>query len=252
MAPQIIPKMINKNILSLLFVTFICSRLFAQSDNPVIKKSAATVNAFVPQGWKIIYTAKGDLNKDLLPDEAIIIENTNPKNIIKNDGMGGELLNINPRKLLILFKNKTGYNLVAENTRFIPTKNSEQSRCLEDPLSETGAVFITKGLLNLSFQYFLSCGSWEVSTQDYTFRYQNNRFELIGADDRSYHRSSGEMYETSSNFSTFKQSNTTGGNMFDDKVSKPKTKWTQLKRRKLLDLQSITEDAFESFMNQDK
>ncbi|WP_316802459.1 hypothetical protein [Pedobacter nototheniae] len=238
-----------KIFLFILLIIFSSLRLFAQSDDPVVKKSAATVKEFVPAGWKIIYNAKGDLNKDLLPDEALIIENTNPKNIIKNDEMGSNTLNTNPRKLLVLFKSKAGYALVAENSSFIPAESSLESRCLEDPLSETGAIFITKGLLSLSFQYFFSCGSWEVINNDYTFRYQNNQMELIGADNRSYHRASGEKDETSSNFSTFKQSNTTGGNMFGKKDS-PKTKWLQLKRRKLIALQNITDNTFEQFMDQ--
>ncbi|MCZ4243252.1 hypothetical protein [Pedobacter punctiformis] len=244
--------MSNRNYTKYIFVciiTLISYHLYAQNDNPVIKKSAATVKAFVPDSWKIIYSVSGDLNKDLLQDEAIIIENTNPKNFLKNDEMGANVLNINPRKLLVLFKNKDGYQLVAENTKFIPTENSEESRCLEDPLSETKALAIEKGSLRLSFQYFYSCGAWEVTNNDYIFRYQNNQLELIGADSHSYHRASGEKYATSSNFSTFKQGSTSGGNMFGKKDN-PKTKWQQLKRRKLITLQNITEDVFERFMDQ--
>lgn len=230
-----------RNITGLLLL-LISAQLFAQSNNPQIPKTDINTNAFVPKGWKIIYRAKGDLNKDHLPDEAIIIQNTNPENIIKNEGMGIDKLNLNPRMLLVLFKTSGNYSLQSKNAIFIPTENNEENTCLADPLEETGAINIKNGTLTLSYQYWLSCGSYWVNNADYTFRFQNQKMELIGFDAESYSRSSGEQTTTSVNFSTRKKSETSGGNMFSDKINKPKTVWKKFNWGRLLTLDEMTEE----------
>lgn len=230
-----------RNITGILLL-LISVQLFAQSDHPQIPKTGTNINAFVPKGWKIIYRAKGDLNKDHLADEAIIIQNTNPKNIIKNEGMGSDKLNLNPRMLLVLFKTSGNYSLQDQNTSFIPLENDAENTCLADPLQETGGINIKNGTLILSYQYWLSCGSYGVSNLDYTFRFQNQKMELIGFDTESYSRSSGEETITSLNFSTRKKSETSGGNMFSDKTNKPKTVWKKFDWGRLFTLDEMTEE----------
>ena len=233
-----------KNSLFILF-SLISIQLYAQADHPQIPKTGTNANAFVPKGWKVIYQAKGDLNKDHLPDEAIIIQNTNPKNIIKNDGMGRDTLNVNPRMLLVLIKISGNYSLLAQNTNFIPTENDIESTCLADPLQETGAISIKNGVLILSYQYWSSCGSYGVSNVYYTFRFQNQKMELIGFQTGDYSRSSGEESTTSLNFSTRKKSETSGGNMFSDKTNKPKTVWKKFNWGRLFTLDEMTEKLAE-------
>lgn len=237
-------------LIALVFlINFIC---FAQSDTPKIKTTANKIVEFIPFGWKKIYQVSGDLNKDLIVDEALIIENTNPKNLIKNDGMGSNILNVNPRMLLVLFKEKDNtYKLVVKNTKFIPTENDAESTCLTDPLSETNGIEIKKGVLVISYQYFMSCGSWSVTTVDYTFRFQNQKFELIGFDSRDFHRASGEKSQSSLNFSTKKMSITTAGNMFEDEKDKPKTKWKNFKLESLLSLEEMDNNSFEKMQSFD-
>jgi len=233
-----------KNSLFILF-SLISIQLYAQVDHPQIPKTGPNTKAFVPKGWKVIYRAKGDLNKDHLSDEAIIIQNTNPKNLIKNDGMGRDTLNVNPRMLLVLIKTSGNYSLLAQNTNFIPTENDVENTCLADPLQETGAVSIKNGVLILSYQYWSSCGSYGVSNVDYTFRFQNQKMELIGYQTGNYSRSSGEESTTSLNFSTRKKSETSGGNMFSDKTNKPKTVWKKFNWGRFFTLDEMTEELAE-------
>jgi hypothetical protein len=233
-----------KNSLFILF-SLISIQLYAQADHPQIPKTGTNADAFVPKGWKVIYQAKGDLNKDHLPDEAIIIQNTNPKNLIKNDGMGRDTLNVNPRILLVLIKTSGNYSLLAQNTNFIPTENDIESTCLADPLQETGAISIKNGVLILSYQYWSSCGSYGVSNVAYTFRFQNQKMELIGFKTGGYSRSSGEESTTSLNFSTRRKSETSGGNMFSDKTNKPKTVWKKFNWGRLFTLDEMTEELAE-------
>ncbi|TDQ08292.1 hypothetical protein [Pedobacter metabolipauper] len=234
----------------LILLCTITSQLFAQNNNPVIPKSGSTLNSFIPKGWKIILqSSKGDLNKDGIADQAIVIENTDTANFLKNEGFGAKKLNLNPRILLVLFKsNSGGYHLAAKNKNFIPSENDEETTCLSDPLLGEGGITIEKGLLKIQYQYFLSCGSWYVTNTDYTFRFQNQKFEWIGYDEYSLHRSSGQQSITSINFSTKRRSETTGGNEFNDKDNKPKTIWKKVNISKLLNLETLTKEVIDQIL----
>ncbi|TDG36649.1 hypothetical protein EZJ43_07965 [Pedobacter changchengzhani] len=215
----------------------------------MIPTTGANLKSFIPKGWKMILETTGDLNKDGLADKVIVIENTDPKNVIANDGLGMNKLNINPRIVLVLFKTTANlYQLGAKNSGFIPSENDAESSCLADPLMQEGGISIEKGLLKISYQYWYSCGSWYVTNKNYTFRFQNQKFELIGYDEDSFHRSSGEMSSTSINFSTHKMSETNGGNEFNEEENKPKTRWTKIKSKDLLSLDYLTNDRIDHFL----
>ena len=84
------------------------------------------------------------------------------------------------------------------------------------------SISIKNNILKIKLNYFLSAGSWSVTQNTYTFRFQNQKFELIGFDNNSYMRNSGNQEEFSINFSTNKVKITTGGNISDEKANKPK------------------------------
>jgi hypothetical protein len=237
----------------LIFTSFLVITGFfavAQNNLPQINTSGKNVPDFLPAGWKLIDSAQGDLNKDSLPDQVLIIENTDPRNFIHNDGMGSDTLNANPRILLVLFKDKNSgnYKLVTQNNVFIPPPNDTVSPCLADPLEETEGITIKNGVLGLHFQYWLSCGSWFTSNHDYLFRYQNKQFELIGFNSMEFHRSSGEMSEYSINFSTKKLAHTEGGNMFEETATKPKTTWKKFTLPKMLSLGKMDSNSFDEIL----
>ena len=237
-----------KNLILIIFLFVASNHAFAQSHAPTIKKTVSKITDFVPAGWKILSEAKGDLNKDGLLDVALVIENKDPKNfIVDKERWGGDTININPRYLLVAFKNTNGlYELAAKNTTFIPSENSQESPCLTDPFGQEGGIEIAKGLLQIHMQNFYSCGAWEIYNFDYTFRFQNQKFELIGYNQSSLHRSSGEETSITMNFSTMKMNYTSGMNAFKD-GGKSKTTWKKIKPRKLLELNSITEEDVDAF-----
>jgi hypothetical protein len=219
--------------------------VFSQNDNPTITKNGVLPQDFVPKNWKIIKTEKGDLNNDKLEDMVLVIENTDKKYMLQNDGMGMPSLNTNPRYLLIIFKNKTNknYDLVAVNKKFIPSENDEESRCLSDPLLQDGDLSIRKGVLNIELNYWLSCGSYGVTHNTYRLRFQKNKFELIGYDTKGMSRSSGEEDMESINFMTKKKCNTTGGNAFEEDIKKVKTVCKSIKISKIIKLENLTKDT---------
>lgn len=235
----------KRKLFFVLSLFLICSIYIFGEDFPT---KAKTVNDFIPKGWKEILITNGDLNKDKLEDTVIVIEKDDKKNIKKNDVLGPDYLNLNPRILLVLFKQKDGiYILASKNDKgFIQSENDEENPTLMDTLT---GISIKNNTLRINFDYFLSAGSWEASEAIFTFRFQNNRFELIGLDNISFMRNSGEQEEFSINFSTNKIKTTTGGNMFDEKLNKPKEKWENINIKKKYILDKMSEDTLDEILD---
>ena len=241
----------KRKLFFILSLFLICS-FYAFAEN--FPQKAKSINDFVPKGWKILkdengsnFIAKGDLNKDNLEDIAIVIEKNDKKNIKKNESLGPDELNLNPRILLVLFKEKNGtYTLAAKNDKgFIKSEGSEDNPALMDTLSD---ISIKKNVLKITFNYFMSAGSWNTSSDTYIFRFQNNVFELIGYESDSYMRNSGDEEKISINFSTNKVKFTTGGNMFEDAKDKPKDKWRNAEFEKKYILDEMTENTLEEIL----
>ena len=235
-----------KRKLFFILLLFLISSIYVFGEN--FPQKAKTVNDFIPKGWKKILTTNGDLNKDKLEDTVIVIEKEDKKNIKKNDGFGPEELNLNPRILLVLFKQKDGtYILASKNDKgFIKSEGNDNNPALMDTLDD---IIIKNNVLKITFNYFMSAGSWWTSTDVYIFRFQNNVFELIGYESNAYMRNTGEEERTSINFSTNKAKITTGGNIFEEKENNPKDKWRYLKFEKKYILDEMTESTLDEILD---
>ena len=225
---------------------FLISSIYIFGEN--FPQKAKTVNDFIPKGWKKILTTNGDLNKDKLEDTVIVIEKEDKKNIKKNNGFGPEELNLNPRILLVLFKQKDGtYILASKNDKgFIKSEGNDDNPALMDTLDD---IIIKNNVLKIVFNYFMSAGSWWTSTDIYIFRFQNNVFELIGYESNAYMRNTGEEEGTSINFSTNKAKITTGGNIFEEKENNPKNEWRYVKFEKKYILNEMTESTLDEILD---
>ena len=235
-----------KRKLFFILLLFLISSIYVFGEN--FPQKAKTVNDFIPKGWKKILTANGDLNKDKLEDTVIVIEKEDKKNIKKNDGFGPEELNLNPRILLVLFKQKDGtYILASKNDKgFIKSEGNDNNPALMDTLDD---IIIKNNVLKIVFNYFMSAGSWWTSTNVYIFRFQNNVLELIGYESNAYMRNTGEEEGTSINFSTNKAKITTGGNIFEEKENNPKDEWRYLKFEKKYILDEMTESTLDEILD---
>ena len=235
-----------KRKLFFILLLFLISSIYVFGEN--FPQKAKTVNDFIPKGWKKILTTNGDLNKDKLEDTVIVIEKEDKKNIKKNDGFGPEELNLNPRILLVLFKQKDGtYILESKNDKgFIKSEGNDDNPALMDTLDD---IIIKNNVLKIVFNYFMSAGSWWTSTNVYIFRFQNNVFELIGYESNAYMRNTGEEEGTSINFSTNKAKITTGGNIFEEKENNPKDEWRYLKFEKKYILDEMTESTLDEILD---
>ena len=171
------------------FLLFIFCSFNLLAEN--FPQKAGKIEDFIPKGWKSIIVKKGDLNKDKIDDVVLVIEKNDPKNFKKiEESSRSNPMNFNPRIILVLFKDKNSkYTLVAKNDKnFIVSPGYASEEGLEsldspdydDNLSK--AVTIKNNTLRI---FTLADYIKAATSTTYIFRYQNNRFELIGLDAQS-------------------------------------------------------------------
>lgn len=214
----------------LLLLAFLAAPAFAGAPDAFAE--------LVPNGWKLISHNTGDLNRDGIDDVALVAEETNPANFKKNsESLGPEVLNLNPRRLIILLESPNGLKEILDRVDLLPSQNEENTACLEDPLAN-GGLSIVRGNLVIELQMWLSCGSYGVARDKFTFRLQGNRFRLIGYDRSESSRSTGERSELSINYLAAKKKITTGLNDFRD--SKEKVSWKKIQTKRAFFLDEIS------------
>lgn len=202
---------------------------------PGLAAQAAGADGFVPPGWKLEAQAKGDLNGDGVPDLAFVLHDADPKNVVANaGGLGADPLDTNPRILAVAFGLKGGgvYHLALENHALIPRRTEPT---VEDPFDADSGIGIARGALHVTLNFFANAGSWTTSNTTETFRWQKDRFALIGYDRTETDRSSGEMQGVSINYPAGRAKRTHGA-IDSDTV---KTRWETLPARPLLGLDQI-------------
>lgn len=193
---------------------------------PVVANVDAALAPWVAEGWKQVARATGDLTKDGADDEVLVLEQTAAANLKPNDSLGAPLLNLNPRRLLILIKTTDGYQPLLRRDDLLPSEHDAETPCLADPLLEQGGIAVRGGKLMITLGYWLSCGSYGVTTDTFTLRLEGERFRLIGFDRQSFSRNSGEISETSINYLSAKKKTTNGENEFEE--STVVEEWTKL------------------------
>ena len=148
------------------------------TDYPKLEAYGRTIEDFVPKNSTIIGKAEGDLNGDEISDAALVIKGGDPKLANKNDGLGGDVFDTNPRTLIVLIRNALAnrYELAEQNNTFVITPDSPT---MSEPFQ---AVKIKNGVLQLDFEIWYSAGSWGTSTASYKFKRTSGEFVLIGAD----------------------------------------------------------------------
>jgi hypothetical protein len=165
---------------------------------PQLADFALDSDVFAPNGWAMETQVTGDLDKDGDDDVVFVLHETNPANVLKNEGLGTNELDTNPRILGVGFREGTGYRLVLQNATLIP-RHTEP--VLDDAFAADGGLEVARGAFAVTLTSFSSAGSWEAGSAKLTFRWQNGRFELIGWERSSVQRNTGATVDTSANFS---------------------------------------------------
>jgi len=198
--------MTNMRIAVAVLACFIACPLHSQDDLhippvkiPILPSAGRNAQAFTPKGWTVEQQTTGDLNGDGLPDLVFVLHDTDPRNVIKNDSLGVEELDTNPRILGVAFAVPSGgYTLAAQNSTLI-TRWTEPN--MEDYFEE-GTIEIKRGAFQVSLHYFANAGGWDTGSDTFTFRWQHGSFELIGFENDNFKRNTGESSKTSINYST--------------------------------------------------
>ena len=195
----------NFFILSLILFIFYSFNLFALN----FPKKANKIEDFIPKGWKSVVVKKGDLNTDKIDEVVLVIQIDDAKNFEKSED--NTIFNYNPIAILVLFKDKNSqYNLISKNDNgFIVSKDKAlveeletlSSPDLDDDLSKS--INIKNDTLRLLTRSEYVKGA---RVTEYIFRYQNNKFELIGLEYKYWHTSTDYAVDIaySINFSTKK------------------------------------------------
>ena len=145
---------------------------------PHLPLAAADAQGFTPAGWKVQTQEAGDLNGDGRPDLAFVLHEADPKLVLRNGALGTRELDTNPRILAVAFAQpEGGYKLAAQNSTLIPRSVRPDQ---EDNFDEEGSLHVARGAFSVKLHYFSSAGGWDTGSTAFTFRWQNNRFELIG------------------------------------------------------------------------
>ncbi len=194
---------------------------------PTISARAQTKADFVPKGWIIEKEGNGDLNGDGVPDVMFVLHMNDPRNVIKNSGLGESKIDTNPRMLVIVFADKATnkYSLALANHTLIPRHTNP---VMEDPFDDAKII---KGTIQVSLGLWMSAGGWGNST----FRYQEGCFKLIGYDSTETQRNTGETSDVSINYLTKKEKIVKGNIENDNK----KISWKSIAISSLLCLDAV-------------
>lgn len=140
------------------------------ASGQIAPRVAKVAHEFVPPGYVVVETIRGDLNQDQQVDVVLIIKATSKNNLVQHESRG--LLDRNRRGLVVAFKKGDRYELALENRHCFSSENEDGGVYFPPDLN----VLVQKGNLRLHYAHG-RYGSWT-----YTFRYQNSDFELIGFD----------------------------------------------------------------------
>jgi hypothetical protein len=170
---------------------------------PAIVEHAASAQGFVPDGWGLEHAVQGRLDDDARPDLLILLRMQDPANLVEHDVFGPSPFDTNPRMLVIALADADGgYRRALVDHALIPRP---ESPVLADVLQDDPASAIRiagNRAFSITLHSWASAGTWHTSNRTYTFRRQDGCFRLIGFDQSSLHRASGETEETSINFLT--------------------------------------------------
>jgi hypothetical protein len=152
-------------------IVFAPSLLFSQNT-----KENGEFNDFIPAGWRIFKKAVGDLNKDGIEDVAFVIKGTDKGKVklVRGEEAEYDTIDSNPRTLLVLIKDAVTnkFSLIGKSKSFIVSYAASAGDSFR-------SITIAKGLLKLEFFFWYA--NWREVEASYTFRFQNEGMDLIGA-----------------------------------------------------------------------
>lgn len=205
----------------------------AASGKESMAKQGKSVAELVPSGWEGVQSAEADFDKDGIADLVIVAMPNYEEHIyVREDD--GYAKNLNAPVITFYRGNADGiFTQWQQSNHIIPAQD-------EFMTVEYGMQVNENGVVTLSWNLFFSAGGSDNIDIKKVFRYQNGDFYLIGEEEVSQNRMSGEVMEVSCNYLTNKKQTVTS-NCFDDSVKK-KERWQSIKKAPLKRFTDIVEE----------
>ena len=209
-----------KRIIDCVVMLCLCVGVQAQE----LQKQGRGVEDLVPKGWEHT-EATGDLNKDGIADLVVVATPDFKENTKTRDD--GYVYNFNQPLLAVYFGTAEGkMQLWRQYDQVIPARQDEY-------VSIDASLTVTeKGVLRISLETFASMGGWGTENSNFSYRYQDGDFYLIGKEYHNMSRNTGEMETTSENYLTWRRQVVTE-NAFEDSNVPRKETWTKLPKKPL-------------------
>ena len=187
-----------------------------------LKSEGTSIEDIVPAKWEHTESV-GDLNKDGIADLVLIATPDNPAHLkVRDDGY---VYNFNQPQLAVYFGTKEGlFRCWQAYDDILPAQ--DEGTFIDFTLNIT-----ERGTLTIGVSIFASMGSYNSPSSTYVFRFQNGDFYLIGEDQHSFSRMSGEDELNSYNYLTHKRQRIVS-NAFDETIM-PKETWTTIPKTPL-------------------
>jgi hypothetical protein len=196
---------------------------------PNIKSESTTAMGFVPKGWMISDSAKGDLNKDQMDDLVLLLKKRDSVMVTDENGNDWKVL---PRMLMIAFQGKNGrYALAETNGKIVMDYNFPATYSF--PFN---SLKIQNNVLEIAYSFDYVNGNFQFYT--YKFRFQKGQFVLIGSESEEIVRRNFHFEKVSYNFLTMKWSLTVGDHA-DPPQLETKTEWFKLNLPELKTFKSM-------------
>ena len=198
---------------------------------PVLPAEVAVPRAAVPEGWRLVTLARGDLDGDGRADAALLLRDAVPGLIVTRDGAR---LDTNPYLLAVYLATPDGgFRRVLANHRLIPRHDDPQLADVIDGVVN-GGIAIRHGTLQVTLGVFSGMSSG-MGSDSFTFRWQDGRFALIGYDGTEVNRASGEITTDSYDYLTARHKHEVGS-ISDDRT---RSTWSEIARRRMEGLDEI-------------
>lgn len=163
------------------------------------KNALPADTTFINSDKEQITLVTGDLNKDGISDQVKIVTPHDTANIEVRDFDGYEY-NYNQPIMTISFDDgKGGFTPYKIYNNVIPHPENE-AECVD-----VDVIITERGTLLIGYNLFYSMGGWSAIDASYTYRYQNDDFYLIGAEETETIRNTGKSTTVSNNYLTRKQ-----------------------------------------------
>jgi hypothetical protein len=194
----------------ILIILFLCFYILGSSQNKdslypnFVGKHLTEIKQ--NPNWKLLEKVSGDLDNDDLDDMVLILESKD--SIPEKRCLDCKLLKNKPRIILVLFNLDGKLKVKIQNNEFIARGDEGgMSPYIEPELS------IKNGLFSIYYQFTRS-------NQSYTFKYKNNRIEIVKAESMGVHSASGNYENDKFDFTNGTLTSETGNISEEESESK--------------------------------